>query len=266
MSEVESVALWAGLLSSVVGIVLSIVAIVFSWVVNKRADRIGDATIESLQRIESSVALLSDNTTGLIKAAWEKMLGNVGLTTVEPSVTAERVKELAAGIAAEIRSERAAGEQEDADADDKAMPGARFDRIEDTLGRLQEALSSIAGSRATGDPSLLDYVVAEAGALTPEARELFFAIRRGHISRDEYRKLTKSPLRGALMLLRRAGLLVPRSGHRNGDREEVVYYYPSGVHSVVEIAQRLLSTTQPEVRETVARELKKVGYGVNLTP
>ncbi len=170
---------------------------------------------------------------------------------------AERVKELTAGIAAEIRSELAAGQHDESGDDGPARLAANFDQIKESLDRLQDALP-FASDRRIAEPSLLDHVVSEAKPLTPEARELLFTIRRSHLTRDEYRKLLRSPLRDALRMLRTVGLLVPRAGAEEG--QDVVYYYPSGVYQVIEVAQKLLPPTPPEVRETVARELRNVGY------
>src|SRR5579864_4569961 len=77
MNQAESVAFWVGFIGSMVGIVLSIVAIVFSILVDRRSSRISDHTIQSLQKIESAVERLSSDTRELIKAGWDKMLGNV---------------------------------------------------------------------------------------------------------------------------------------------------------------------------------------------
>lgn len=75
MSDVEKIALWVGLISSIVSIVLSIVAIVFAGIVDRSARNVSAQTIKSLQKIESYVERLSSDTTGLIKAGWDRMLG-----------------------------------------------------------------------------------------------------------------------------------------------------------------------------------------------
>src|SRR5215472_12657649 len=101
MSQVDSVALWAGLLSSIVGITLSLVAIVFTWAVNQRSSQVNDAMIKSLQKIESTMEHQAEETTNLIRVAWEKLLGNVGESNViESPVTDEATAE---GAIEEIR-------------------------------------------------------------------------------------------------------------------------------------------------------------------
>ncbi|HEV7685771.1 MAG TPA: hypothetical protein VGQ80_04325 [Acidimicrobiia bacterium] len=78
LSQLETVSLWAGLISTIVSIVLSIVAILFARDVDRRSMEINSQTIRSLEAIQSTVQRLSDDTGGLIKVAWERMLGTMG--------------------------------------------------------------------------------------------------------------------------------------------------------------------------------------------
>jgi len=64
----QTIALWVGLLSGIVGIVLSVVAIVFTVLVDRRSSQVTGQTIQSLQKIESAVERLSSDTRELIKA------------------------------------------------------------------------------------------------------------------------------------------------------------------------------------------------------
>src|SRR6267143_1957013 len=73
LTQLEAVGLWAGLLSSVVSVVLSLVAIFFARDVDRRSIEINNQTIRSLQSIQSTVQRLSEDTGGLIKVAWERM-------------------------------------------------------------------------------------------------------------------------------------------------------------------------------------------------
>src|SRR5579872_612279 len=98
MNEVDHIALWAGLISSIVGIVLSILAIISSILSNIRLEKVTDQTVKSLQKIESDVERISEETSGLIKAGWERMLGTMGATPPPTSA-----KEIAAGLTDEIR-------------------------------------------------------------------------------------------------------------------------------------------------------------------
>jgi mannose/fructose/N-acetylgalactosamine-specific phosphotransferase system component IIC len=59
MTDVEKIALWVGLIASIVSIVLSVVAIVFARIVDKSAREVSAQTIKSLQKIESYVERLS---------------------------------------------------------------------------------------------------------------------------------------------------------------------------------------------------------------
>lgn len=181
MSQVELVALWAGLLSSVVGIVLSVVALVFTWVVNRRSERISDHTIQSLQKIESTVANLSESTTGLIKAAWDKMLGSFG--SVDDSRRVGHAREAAAGVAAEIRQELA----DEASGKPATSAKDKVDRVETVLAQLEHLLPS--RRSAFSDGSLLEYVLSELRTRSPEARELFSALKFRHLTKKQYDSL-----------------------------------------------------------------------------
>lgn len=112
MSQVETVAMWAGLIASIAGIVLSVAALVFGVWVNNRATEVSDQTIRSLQKIESAVERLSDDTRNLIKAGWDKMLGSVENLSAPQRAEAEDAEderqpatEIASGLAQEARAD-----------------------------------------------------------------------------------------------------------------------------------------------------------------
>jgi len=83
LTQLETVGLWAGLLSAVVSVVLSLVAIFFARDVDRRSIEISNQTIRSLQTIQSTVQRLSEDTGGLIKVAWERMLGTMGAQSAQ---------------------------------------------------------------------------------------------------------------------------------------------------------------------------------------
>ena len=76
MTQVETAGLWIGLISGIVSIVLSIVAIAFARAVDRSSRQVTEQTIKSLQKIETEVARLSDDTRELDKGrlgenAWQ---------------------------------------------------------------------------------------------------------------------------------------------------------------------------------------------------
>ena len=77
------------MISSIVIVVLSIVTIAFAVLVNNRASDINDKMIQSLQKIEFAVERSSEDTRELIKADWDKMLGNVESNSGASSVDLE---------------------------------------------------------------------------------------------------------------------------------------------------------------------------------
>ena len=104
MTELERVALWVGLFAGVVSIVMSFVAIAFAILVDRSARAVSSQTIKSLQKIESEVERLSGDTRELIKAGWDKMLGNVDRDSHVKTIETP-AKEVAAGVASELRAE-----------------------------------------------------------------------------------------------------------------------------------------------------------------
>jgi hypothetical protein len=258
MSQIEIVALWAGLLSSVVSIVLSVVAIVFTWVVNKRSDQVSDHTIQSLQKIESTVGVLSENTNSLIKGAWEKMLGSVGGDEPAPI---HPTKELAAGIASEIRAELTSSTGAAVQMNDE-----RFASLEQSLARLERSIRPARRAPASGEPKvdLFGSLIPLLRALSPTGRELLYAIRARHLTLPQYRALGEDPmLRPAVSELRDSGLLVPYADHDPSNREPV-YYLGKELYKMIEPAMSLVPPPPPEVRVAVETALKRVGYDTSV--
>ena len=98
VNDVEAVALWVGLLAGLASVVLAVVAIWFAFWVNDRATEVNDQTIRSLQKIEAQVERAADDTTNLIKGAWDKMLGQV---PPQDTTSSGSMQEVAAGLAAD---------------------------------------------------------------------------------------------------------------------------------------------------------------------
>src|ERR1700737_2819465 len=106
LTQLETVGLWAGLLSAVVSVVLSLVAIFFARDVDRRSMEISNQTIRSLETIQSTVHRLSDDTGGLIKVAWERMLGTRG-----PRPTESELQGSLSGLLGEFRQDASEGEE-----------------------------------------------------------------------------------------------------------------------------------------------------------
>ena len=249
----QTVALWVGLSGTIVGIVLSIVAIVFSILVDRRSSKVSDQTIQSLQKIESAVERLSSDTRDFIKAGWDKMLGSVDRPS--PSGGDFSAKEVASGIAAELRAELAAIRPE-------AQTAAKTDEIERVLSSVEASLTAqLRNQPARSRPSeALDTTVAAARTLSQGAQELLRQISRVHLERDEYRKLTQGRFGDALHELRASGLLIPLQ-HRNEDGKPIpCYWFSPDMASVIRNAVRFLDKSEPSLRDEVRQELVRVGY------
>jgi hypothetical protein len=213
LTQVETVGLWVGLISAVVSIVLSIVAIVFARDVDRRSMEISHQTIRSLEAIQSTVQRLSDDTGGLIKVAWERMLGS--MSAGQP-VPAGELETMLGGLLQEFRQ----------DADDLA-PGTGVDKLaQDMSKRLRRA----AGRRSGGDRPeapkrwAFNTVVQAIESMSPLAIELLRALADGrHLTRSQYQQLRQDPeLALALEELRDSDLLMPLA--RKGKHDEETIY------------------------------------------
>ena len=229
MSDAENVALWLGIIVGIAGVVLSVVAIWFAFWVNDRAARVNDQTIQSLQKIETTVERLSADTTGLIKAGWDKMLGQVCGTGLGPSEQAQSsATEIASGLSSEMMAEL---EESGVVTHDEAK---RIESLIEELGKKLTAQISAASTPARLG-SQLDRLVEQLEGISMDARELVAAISEAgrHLTRKEYRSLLNSPLSDALRELREAGLLAPFLGYSPEGEQIPVYYFRSAIAPMI---------------------------------
>jgi hypothetical protein len=250
LTDVETVGLWVGLISAIVSIVLSIVAILFARDVDRRSLEINNQTIRSLEAIQAAVQRLSDDTGGLIKVAWERMLGSVG----PDSPQADReVETLLAGLLSELRDD--AGE---------LPPGATVDRLIRHMDERVRRATSRHGDRGSLPKGWAFSVVADAiESLSPLAVELLRELQGGHVlTRSQYQQLRNDPeLAIALDELRDRDLLMPFQ-RRGAKGEETVYGIAPWFHGVIGPA---LVFTDHEVpsgpeAEHVRTALRDVGF------
>ena len=81
MTDVEAVALWLGVIGAIISIVLAIVAMIFTFTVDRRSSDVNEQVIKSLQKIESTVEGVASDTRDLIKVAFDRMLPFTGSLT-----------------------------------------------------------------------------------------------------------------------------------------------------------------------------------------
>lgn len=254
MSQVETIALWTGLIAGIASIVLSIVAIAFAFVVNTRSTDVSDQTIRSLQKIESQVERQSEDTNGLIKAAWDKMIGGTsgGFEVPRDEDAADR---LVSGLSAEVR--------EAVSDDGNAELVERLDRA---LERLEQSLSAQIGrpARSARPATALDDTVARLRSLAGSSVALLDEISSAHLSRQQYIGLEQDGYLGSsINQLREAGLLVPLTGAD----EPLVYWFPPGTELVMRTALTFLRDDIPDaVFEAVRAELSRVEYPLKSEP
>lgn len=255
MNQVETVALWAGLIASIAGIVLSVVATIFAIWVSKESAQVNQQMIRSLQKIESTVEHLSDDTGELIKAGWNKMLTGLGGRSGSDTSAADASEQISEGVASEVQSEL-----------EDSLSGSdsqRIERLESALGDLKETVAAQLRRRPRweSDDVVLD-LSEELQALPVEARALVSILSRGaHLTRKQYLSSTKNPyLNIPIKKLRAFGLLVPLVGESEGGGTEPVYYFPPRTTKHIRLASQLVGEIPKEVLNSVSSALRGVGY------
>ncbi|MDB6110556.1 MAG: hypothetical protein JWR69_2306 [Pedosphaera sp.] len=249
MTQVETAALWIGLLSAVVSIVLSVVAILFARDVDRRSLEMTNQTIRSLEAIQSTVQRLSDDTGGLIKVAWERMLGTMG----PQGDTA--VQDMLPGLLAEFRQ----------DANDLA-PGTGVDKLARDVGeRVRRATTRKSGTGREVAPRswAFNAAIKAIESLSPLAIELLRALEQTHhLTRSQYQQLRKdADLALALDELRDQDILIPLQ-RTVPHGEETVYGLAPWFQGVIGPALVFTGHETPASSEAqrVMDSLKKVGF------
>ncbi len=264
MSQVEVVALWAGLIASIAGTVLSVAALVFGVWVNNRATQVNDQTIKSLQKIESTVERLSEDTRNLIKAGWDKMLGGFGdspRSSKDDEDEEKSDREIATGLTEEAKVELGLiGQHKNSQSNSTKE---QLQQIDQVLNRLQEALqaqlrnASVRGRSGRGTDLMMEKI----SGLSPKAQALLRSISPSwHLTREQYTQLRRSPISPALIELRKAGLLAPLSGNDDNGEKIPVYWLPPGSSRRIKAALELVDEPPPDIQETVNTELRNIGY------
>lgn len=252
LTQVETVGLWVGLISAVVSIVLSFVAILFARDVDRRSMEITSQTIRSLEAIQSTVRRLSEDTGGLIKVAWERMLGT--MEPRGPAIDGDH-EGLLAGLLQEFRQDV-----------DELAPGTGVDKLaRDVDKRLRRAASRKSISNRVDAPkSLVFNAVAEAvESISPLAVELLRAFDHGpNMTRDQYQQLRKDPnLAIAIEELRDHDLLMPFQ-RRGAEGDQTVYGVAPWFRDVIGPALVFTGHEAPSSTEhqRAAAALREVGY------
>lgn len=269
LTDVETVGLWAGILVGVASVVLAIVAIYFSIEVDRRSAATAAETIRSLERIESAVKAQSQDTRDLIKVGWERMLGNVG-SPARPQAADEGIREVAAGLAAEIRAELGIGEVGDGAPDGE--PGTQVpegyvttaeqgDRLEQALAQLRDTIETQLLATREGPADEVQFWLEKLSDLPESAQVVARAVSPSHITADQWRELrrTRVPGRG-LLELRRRGILIPLEGVKRDGTDTLVYWFPPTASRAIRAAVLLLPEPDPGTLSYVQRRLAAVGY------
>jgi hypothetical protein len=255
LSDLEHVALWAGLIVGVASVVLAVVAIYFSIEVDRRSAQTAADTVRSLERIESRVETQSQDTRDLIKVGWERMLGNVEPSSGHRSASDEGIREIAGGLAAEIRSTLGLPERESDTA------AAHDDDLRRAVEQLQESLESQLLATRQRPADEVQFWMDRMLELSPGARALVGAISRAHLTAAQVQELRGDPvLAEAVRELRRSGLLVPLEGYDRRGERTLVYWFPPDTARAIRAAELMLPEPPFDLEAEIESKLAVLGY------
>ena len=264
--QLQDVATWLGVITGIVGVTLSIVAIWFAVMVDQRSRQVTDQTIKSLQKIETSVERQSSDTQNLIKAGWDRMLGNTmgDGKQVAFGDNTEGLKQVATGIAAELRAELFLTREDTSEGAETPVTrdvGSEVAVFDDAMRQLARAFENQAAARfpRSGSSDPIDYWIHILGILDPTSYELAKALARygAHLERPQYLKLSRHPVtRNAVRELRIVGLLAPLSNSEGAP----VYWFPPGVSNTIRAALSLLEREDADASAEVRRAMVDARY------
>jgi len=249
MSEVEHVATWVSLFLAVTGIVLSIVAIAFTWAVNRRAEELNDETIRALASIERDVKQVADDTRGLIREAWTKMLGGHEIQTIAEEAAAE---------VAEAHAEAQAA------VTDVAPPGTMTDTLEQVRAErdsLREAVERANRALVRLQESSYADAVELLKRISPEARELVRIIyRSGSLTDSQAAQLDGTSIEPLLDELKTVGLIRRMLRFTQAGQGIVRgWNIPSKIRSQMRLALRLFEHNEP-IEMKLLQQLRAANY------
>jgi hypothetical protein len=268
MGQVETIALWLGLVVGIASVTLSIWATVFAVWVYRESHLISDKTLQSLQRIEGTVERQSRDTNNLIKAAWDKMLGAVpSAWDLLPPDRRRDAARVISGLAAEAHDD--AANLTNAASGRVATREEINTFLDDFVERTRDTLTNNISDHAEGThiSQDVDRILKRLNNLPETAQELIRAIYRGGaLSRQQYQELSKNEdIKPALRMLRQSGLLVPvlglsRRGQGEKPEQEYVYYFPPAIIDAIGPAIEMMPRESALVAPVVEDALRDAGY------
>jgi hypothetical protein len=250
LNQVETAALWIGVITGVASIVLSIIAILFARDVDRWSGEVSNQTIRSLENIQATVQRLSEDTGSLIKVAWDRMLGTMER---DGGSSRQQLQAVLSGLLAEFGQE----------AEERA-PGRGMEELARSIGRRVQKAGDDATQFQGETPSsggAFDAAVTAINSMSPLAIELLRAlVNSRHLTRVQYRRLSENPeMAEALEELRERQILVPLQGHGK-EGKGVVYWLSPWFADVVGPALVFTGHETPSAAEADRIEKALVEY------
>ncbi|WP_282783950.1 hypothetical protein [Nocardia sp. CC201C] len=255
MSAVESVGLWVGLLSGVVGVVLATVSITFTYLVEKRASQISIQMIQSLQKIETVVERTTADTSELISVAWNRLLPPAAGVDDEnirkqPDISPGQIS---SGAIAELREELLRVNGTDSE---------RIDALNAAIETLRQSIDAhlVMSSAANFDP--IAQTRRRLLSLSPYSLALVNEISGNvHLTYKQYRLLMRDrECRLALEELRRESILFPLEGIGSDGEPVPVYWLDPAISKIVPALLQSVPSPPEDISEKVSRLLDSISY------
>ncbi|WP_155293262.1 hypothetical protein [Rhodococcoides fascians] len=275
MEQVESVALWAGLIASIVGVVLAIVSILFTNAVERRSSELNTQIVQTLQKIETAVDRSTDDTTNLIKVAWERLLPSSDVSSGPPlGRDPDFAKQIAAGVAAELRSEllplsdgdepKSAEEPSVKRSADGSSDNEPI-QVDEMLERIQRTLETHLRFSPSSESSLqsTNAIYNTIKGLPALAQVLLRIIaENGHLTRRQFTVLSDGRFGDLYQELRRQDLLVPLVAGGASKKAPPVYWLPAGLSDQIRAVLSLMPTSErrESAADAIRAEMRSVGY------
>jgi hypothetical protein len=271
MDIVNAVATWTGLILGISSTVLAIVTIFFTRATDNRATDINNQTITSLQKIETSVERLSQDTNGLIKAAWDKMLEPQSHSTSEPSSSLVGITDLDEKMT-ELRDEiQAVKEASSGQASSEAiatLQGSITDLHRDMRRGViaGDSRSSVQSSISSRNRDTVSTLASRLESVSSAAFELCrVLLENGRpLTRSQVKALKDSTLSSAVSELIELKILRTVRYEKAGETEaeKMAYWFERGSMRSLETALSLVGRNNRRLYRRVQSQLIDVGYKV----
>lgn len=233
----NSIAFWVSFLSSIVSLVLSIIAIWFTIKVNERSEKVNDAMLSDLRDIKNATLEQTSQIKDLIRDAWKKVYAPeevIAVSHVENEVVRERtdesldeLRELMNQLIQQNASKSENGNTpQPATSLEIAQLGAQFERLERSIDKIQR--TSRSASRMSSD---VEYLYRDIDRLPLRAQTVLRVLPKQFggrpIMEDKLPALLQSSLGNSIQALLKSRILIEIEIDDTSGAKRVIIVNPS---------------------------------------